>query len=137
MDVVDPTVRSKMMGSIHGRDTQPELRVRRYLHAVGLRFRLQARDLPGRPDIVFPSRRVAVFVHGCFWHRHPGCAYATTPSTRADFWQAKFAANIARDADAVARLKELGWQVMTIWECRSRNELDLDSLAWAVLATAE
>ncbi len=137
VDVVGPAVRSRMMGSIHGRDTEPEIRVRRYLHAVGLRFRLQARYLPGRPDVVFPSRRLAVFVHGCFWHRHPGCPYATMPRTRTDFWQAKFAANTARDDAAVARLKELGWQVMTVWECQSRTELALDSLAWAVLATAE
>jgi DNA mismatch endonuclease, patch repair protein len=137
VDVVAPAVRSRMMGSIHGRDTQPEMRVRRYLHAVGLRFRLQARDLPGRPDIVFPSRKLAIFVHGCFWHRHPNCVYATTPSTRPDFWQAKFSANTARDAAAVAKLKELGWRVLTIWECESRSEFDLDSLAWVVLAMPE
>lgn len=126
-----------MMGAIGGRDTQPEMRVRRYLHAVGLRFRLQACDLPGRPDIVFPGRRLAVFVHGCFWHRHPNCVYATTPSTRSDFWQSKFAANTVRDAAAVSRLKEIGWQVLTIWECESRSELYLDTLAWAVLAVPE
>lgn len=134
VDVVAPAVRSRMMGAIHGRDTQPEMRVRRYLHAVGLRFRLHGRDSPGRPDIVFPSRKLVIFVHGCFWHRHPNCVYATTPSTRPDFWQTKFAANTARDAAAVARLLQLGWQVLTIWECESMSDLDLDTLAWAVLA---
>lgn len=137
VDVVAPAVRSKIMGSIRGRNTNPEMRVRRYLHAVGLRFRLHARDLPGCPDVVFPGRRLAVFVHGCFWHRHPNCAYATIPGTRRDFWQAKFAANEARDAAAVVRLQQLGWQVLTIWECQSRSELDLDSLTWAVLAVPE
>lgn len=137
VDVVAPAVRSRMMSSVRGRNTQPEMCVRRYLHAVGLRFRLHVRDLPGRPDIVFPGRRLAIFVHGCFWHRHANCVYATTPSTRPEFWQAKFAANTARDAVCVTRLQQLGWQVLTIWECETRNELDLDSLAWAVLASPE
>lgn len=134
VDIVTPTVRSKMMSSIRGRDTLPEMRVRRYLYAVGLRFRLHVRDLPGRPDVVFPGRRVAIFVHGCFWHGHSGCVYATTPTTRAQFWEDKFAANKARDVAAVSKLTALGWQVFTVWECETRNELDLDHLAWAVLA---
>ena len=118
-DTVTPEVRSRMMRTIHGTDTQPEMRVRRYLHAVGLRFRLHDRSLPGRPDLVLPGRKVAIFVHGCFWHQHPGCPYATTPATRPDFWQAKFAANKTRDALVVDRLKALGWQVFTIWECQT------------------
>lgn len=98
MDLVDQATRSRMMSGIRGCDTTPELVVRRYLHAVGLRFRLGGRRLPGRPEIVFTSRRVAVFVHGCFRHRHEGCRYATTPSTQPAFWNSKFTTNFARDA---------------------------------------
>ena len=123
-----------MMSSIHGSNTQPELRVRRYLHAVGLRFRLHDRSLPGRPDLTLPARRVAIFVHGCFWHQHPGCDFATVPATRPEFWQAKFAANKARDSAVVDRLTALGWQVFTIWECQTKDELELDALACKVLA---
>lgn len=123
-----------MMGAIRGSNTQPEVRVRRYLHAAGLRFRLHDRSLPGRPDIVLPGRKVAVFVHGCFWHQHPGCSFATTPATRADFWQAKFAANKARDATVVEKLNALGWQIFTIWECQTKEESELHALARAILA---
>ena len=133
-DMVAPEVRTKMMRAIRGGNTQPEMRVRRYLHATGLRFRLHDRSLPGRPDLVLPGRKVAIFVHGCFWHQHPGCPYAAKPATRPDFWQAKFEANKARDASAVDRLTALGWQVFTIWECQTKDELALDALAWAVLA---
>lgn len=132
-DIVTPAVRSRMMGAIRGRDTKPEMRVRGYLHAVGLRFRLHDRTLPGRPDIVLPSRKAALFVHGCFWHQHPGCPYAASPATRKDFWQAKFAANAARDAAAVFKLAELGWRVLTIWECQTVDELALDGLTWQIL----
>ena len=96
-DVVDSATRSRMMAGIGGRDTRPELLVRRYLHACGLRFRVHDKTLPGRPDIVLKRHRVAIFVHGCFWHQHPGCRFATTPQTRADFWASKFEANVARD----------------------------------------
>jgi DNA mismatch endonuclease, patch repair protein len=133
-DNVTPTVRSRMMSAIRAFDTRPERRVRSYLHAVGLRFRLHDRSLPGRPDLVLAQRKVAVFVHGCFWHQHPGCSHATTPTTRPDFWQAKFASNQARDLAVTERLTALGWQVLTIWECEVRDEMALDALAWAVLA---
>jgi len=123
-----------MMRAIQGANTQPEMRVRRYLHAAGLRFRLHDRSLPGCPDLVFPRRKVAIFVHGCFWHQHPGCRYAATPSTRPDFWQAKFTANKTRDNQAVDSLKALGWQVFTIWECQTKEETELDALAWSILA---
>lgn len=125
------------MRAIQGADTQPEMQVRRYLHAVGLRFRLHDRSLLGRPDIVFPRRKVAIFVHGCFWHQHPGCPYATTPATRAAFWQAKFTANKTRDALAVDGLETLGWRVFTIWECQTKDELTLDALAWSILAVEQ
>lgn len=133
-DTVTPEVRSRMMRAIQGCNTQPEMRVRRYLHAAGMRFRLHDRSLPGRPDLVLPGRKVVIFVHGCFWHQHPGCPYATTPATRPDFWQAKFAVNKARDASVVDRLTVLGWQVFTIWECQTKEEMELDALARSVLA---
>lgn len=132
-DIVSPQVRSRMMGRIRSRDTQPEMAVRRYLHAAGLRFRLQAK-LPGRPDLALPRHKAVIFVHGCFWHQHPGCSYAYTPATRPDFWQAKFSANRARDRRTEQQLAELGWTVFVIWECQTRDELALDELAWAVLS---
>ena len=117
VDSIDPARRSENMRRIRGRDTKPEVAVRRALFARGHRFRLQRRDLPGRPDIVMPGRLLAIFVHGCFWHRHAGCKNCTTPSTRAEFWQAKFDANVARDARVALELGVLDWRVETIWEC--------------------
>ncbi|WP_025310947.1 very short patch repair endonuclease [Roseicyclus elongatus] len=117
MDVFDEETRSRVMASVRGRDTKPEMAVRRYLHARGLRFRLHRRDLPGRPDLVFPSRRVAVFVHGCFWHQRPGCRRAKLPRTRADFWRRKLEGNVERDAAALAELEAGGWTALVVWEC--------------------
>lgn len=133
-DVVDIATRSRMMAGIGPKHTRPELAVRRYLHAAGLRFRLHAPDLPGRPDLVFARARVAVFVNGCFWHRHPGCRFATTPSTRVEFWRDKFERNVERDRRNAAQLKRRGWTVVTIWECEARNEVALDHLFWVVRA---
>ena len=116
-DVVDRATRSRMMSAIRGRDTRPELEVRRLLHREGLRFRLHA-ALPGKPDLVFPKYEAVVFVHGCFWHRHPNCRYATTPASNQEFWQGKFNANVARDKRVVARLRREGWRVFTVWACR-------------------
>jgi DNA mismatch endonuclease (patch repair protein) len=134
MDIVTSSTRSRMMAGIRGRDTRPELMVRRYLHAAGLRFRLGGCGLPGRPDIVLPAHRVAVFVHGCFWHRHRGCRFATNPQTRPQFWAQKFDANIRRDSIAVAALEAMGWTPITIWECSTRDEIALDSLFWQIVA---
>lgn len=120
-DSLTPEARSRNMAKIRGRDTGPEMRVRRAAHALGLRFRLYRRQLPGTPDLVFPGRRAALFVHGCFWHRHPGCRFATTPKTRADFWQAKFDASVARDARKEEELRLAGWTPVTIWECDTRD----------------
>jgi len=117
VDIVDKATRSRMMSGIRGRDTAPELIVRRGLHQRGLRYVLGGRGLPGRPDLVFPSRMTAVFVHGCFWHRHSGCRFAYLPKTRPDFWATKFSSNIARDARNEACLEALGWNVEVIWEC--------------------
>ena len=107
------------MSRVRGKHTKPELAVRRLLHGLGYRFRLHRRDLPGSPDIVFPSRRVVVFVHGCFWHRHEGCRRTTDPKTRGDFWQAKFARNVRRDADNQTLLEAAGWKVVIVWECET------------------
>lgn len=114
-------LRSSNIAAIRGKDTLPELTVRRMLHGLGLRFRLHRKDLPGRPDIVLPRHRSVVFVHGCFWHRHEGCRYTTTPKTRLEFWQAKFAANVARDQRNRMVLEEMGWRVLVVWECELRD----------------
>lgn len=127
MDVVDKATRSRMMSGIRGKDTKPELLVRSHLHRKGLRYRLHAK-LPGKPDLVFPKYRTAVFVHGCFWHRHPGCQYTTTPQTNADLWQTKFAANVKRDALVEEKLTALGWRVIVVWGCQTSKK-DLDELA--------
>ena len=136
VDTVDSATRSRMMAGIGAADTAPEMAVRRYLHACGLRFRLHDRSLPGRPDIVFPGARIALFVHGCFWHRHPGCRFATTPSSNASFWAAKFAANVARDTAKSDRLRELGWTPLVIWECETRDPDAIDRLFWRVRGAA-
>lgn len=127
VDILHPEARSRLMASIRGKDTKPEMIVRRCLHAMGYRYRLHRRDLPGTPDIVFPGRRAVIFVHGCFWHRHPGCRLAAVPSTRRDFWEAKIAANRARDRQATARLRHDGWRVAIVWECQTRKATGLES----------
>lgn len=120
-DVVDAATRSRMMSGIRGKNTKPELRLRKALHALGFRYRIHATDLPGKPDVVLPRWNAVVLVHGCFWHRHPDCRFATTPSSRTEFWQAKFDANIARDKHQLAEIRRLGWRTATIWECNLRR----------------
>ena len=115
-----------MMSRIRGYDTAPELAVRRIAHRMGLRFRLHRKDLPGRPDLVFPKHRLTVFVHGCFWHRHEGCRYASTPKSQTAFWTKKFKANIARDARQEAALRKLGWRVLVIWQCETKDEASVE-----------
>lgn len=110
------------MSGIRGKDTRPEMLVRSGLHRLGFRFRLYARDLPGRPDLVLRKYSAAVFVHGCYWHRHEGCRYATMPATRPEFWQEKFEANVRRDRRHQKMLREAGWRVFVIWECALRRE---------------
>ncbi len=129
-DTVSPLVRSAIMRSVRQRNTKPELIVRSTLHSMGYRFTVNGpsnRRLPGRPDIVLPRHRIVIFVHGCFWHRHPNCRLATTPATRRDFWNAKFQANVTRDARNRSDLVADGWQVVTVWECETRNKPDLAS----------
>ena len=121
VDHVDVAKRSLIMAAIHSEDTGPEIAVRRIVHRLGYRYRLHARSLPGRPDLVFPSRRKAIFVHGCFWHRHPKCRYATSPKTRTEFWQAKFASNVARDRSAKRKLGRMEWAVLIVWQCELKK----------------
>ncbi len=120
MDIVSREVRSRMMSRIRGKHTQPEMKVRRLLHAQGFRYRLHVRQLAGSPDIVLPRYRVCIFVHGCFWHRHEGCRYSTVPATRPEFWQQKFHQNEARDARSRKQLLKDGWRVIELWECGLR-----------------
>jgi DNA mismatch endonuclease, patch repair protein len=121
-DIVDSQTRSRMMSGIRGKNTKPELALRRSLHALGFRYRLHAKGIPGKPDIVMPKYRAVIFVHGCFWHRHAGCRYATLPATRPEFWGAKFDANVMRDVAVQSALREAGWRVGTVWECALRAE---------------
>lgn len=123
MDIISPERRSALMSRIKGRDTGIELLIRRGLHALGFRFRLGGSGLPGRPDIVLPKYRTVVFVHGCFWHRHD-CHLFRLPKTRSEFWKAKIDANAARDSRKEAQLRELGWNVSTVWECELRGVTD-------------
>lgn len=130
IDTLTPSARSERMGRVRGRDTKPEMVVRRLIHGMGYRYRLQARDLPGRPDIVFRKRKKAIFVHGCFWHRHPdpACKLARLPKTRLDFWLPKLEGNRRRDIANVERLEALGWQVLLVWECELRDREQLKNM---------
>lgn len=121
-DIKNAEARSRNMAAIRGKDTRPELRLRKALHTRGFRYRLHPAGLPGRPDLLLSKYRAAVFVHGCFWHRHPGCRYTTTPETRPEFWLSKFRQNTARDARDVAELIGKRWRVAVIWECALRGE---------------
>jgi DNA mismatch endonuclease (patch repair protein) len=117
VDIFSPSQRSRLMARINSKDTKPEWVLRSALHRLGFRYRLGGAGLPGRPDLVLPRYRTAIFVHGCFWHRHPGCRRATMPRRNAAFWAAKLEANVRRDADNVRALEQAGWQVLTLWEC--------------------
>jgi DNA mismatch endonuclease, patch repair protein len=128
------SARSAQMALVRSRDTKPEMRVRKALHRAGLRYRLHDRRLPGTPDLVFPSRRVALFVHGCFWHRHPGCPATRLPKSRLEFWQPKLEGNVARDRRQRRELKALGWAVIVVWECQTRDATALAKLARTVIA---
>jgi DNA mismatch endonuclease, patch repair protein len=125
-DNVDQQTRSRLMAGIRGKDTRPEMALRRAMHARGFRYRLHATGLPGRPDLVLPKYGAVVFVHGCFWHRHPGCRYTSIPSTRPEFWQTKFEANVVRDNAARGALLIAGWRVATVWECAARKSQQVE-----------
>jgi DNA mismatch endonuclease (patch repair protein) len=121
VDHVDSAKRSLIMAAVHSKDTKPELVVRKIVYGLGYRYRLHSKKLPGKPDLVFAGKRKAIFVHGCFWHRHRGCRYATSPKTRIEFWQSKFQANVVRDKQTTEELKRLGWSVLTIWQCELKE----------------
>lgn len=125
MTEIDPK-RSANMARIGPRDTAPELTVRRALHRMGYRFRLHTPTLPGKPDVVLPRHRMIFLIHGCFWHRHGGCRFASVPKTRADFWNAKFEANVVRDRKVERELRKLGWRVHVVWECETRDNISLE-----------
>ena len=115
--------RSRNMSAIKSKNTKPEIAVRKLLHSMGYRFRLHRKDLPGSPDIVLPKYKTVIFVHGCFWHRHENCKYATTPKTRKEFWEKKFRENINRDNLNQANLALKGWKIIIIWECQLKGDI--------------
>lgn len=128
-DVVDAATRSRMMSGIRGKNTKPEMLLRKGLHARGLRYRLHAKDLPGSPDMVFPARKAVLFVHGCFWHGHD-CHLFRMPGSRPDFWRTKIERNREVDRRSVEALRDAGWRVGTVWECalKGRTRLDLEAV---------
>ncbi len=121
-DVKTPEQRSRNMAAIKGKDTKPEMIVRKYLFSRGLRFRVQVRKLPGTPDIVLPKYKTAIFVNGCFWHGHEGCKYFRLPKSNVEFWKEKIERNIERDRESMQALLDLGWKVVRVWECELRNK---------------
>lgn len=134
-DRVSPERRTEIMRAVRSKNTLPEIIVRRAAYRLGLRFRLYAKELPGKPDLVFPKWRTVIFVNGCFWHRHPGCSKASTPKTNVEFWQKKFADNLRRDEANHKRLEELGWRVVVLWQCQVRtieNTVELLSQYFAI-----
>lgn len=131
-DTLTKVHRSWLMGRVKRADTKPEMIVRRLAHALGYRFRLHRKDLPGRPDIVFPRLKKVIFVHGCYWHRHD-CAKATTPKTNVDFWRQKFERNVERDTNALTDLSKQGWRTMVVWECETKDRETLEKSVAAFL----
>ena len=135
-DVYSPEKRSAVMRRVKGRDTTPELKVRRLLTALGARYRLQRKDLPGKPDIVMAGRRLAIFVHGCFWHGHDCARGARVPKANRDYWLGKVGRNRARDVTSRAALEAAGWRVETVWECEMKDEAALRARLEVLLADA-
>lgn len=134
-DLLSPEQRSNLMSRIRGKNTKPEMIVRSWLHKHGFRFRLHRKDLPGKPDIVLPKYKTVIFVHGCFWHRHEGCKRATTPKTRTGYWEEKFRKNRDRDLSKSDALNALGWKVLVVWECETKNRATLESVLQIPQAT--
>ena len=128
MDRIAPDHRSWNMSRIKSKDTMPEHIVRSFLHRRGFRFRLHVKTLPGHPDIVLPKYKTVIEVRGCFWHRHPKCRQATTPSTNIEFWQEKFRRNVTRDRNTKKRLKKLGWKLIVVWQCELKKDGFLETL---------
>ncbi|WNV03466.1 very short patch repair endonuclease [Candidatus Methylospira mobilis] len=124
MDTLTPEKRSWNMSRIRGKNTKPELAVRSMLHRMGYRFKIADKTLPGKPDIVLPRYRTVIFVHGCFWHRHPGCKYTYMPKSRIDFWSTKFEGNVMRDKNNLSLLEKAGWLPIVVWECEVKHNAD-------------
>ena len=121
MDVYDSKTRSLVMRAVQSKNTKPEMAVRRLLHSLGYRYHLHSVDLPGKPDLVFTGRRKAIFVHGCFWHQHPGCKSSDRPAANSDYWRTKLDRNMARDRRVLNEIQELGWTALVVWECETRK----------------
>ncbi|MGI8539108.1 MAG: very short patch repair endonuclease [Rubrobacteraceae bacterium] len=124
-DTLSPEQRSKVMSRVKNKDTKPEMRVRRMIHAMGYRYRIHRRKLPGSPDLVFPERRKVIFVHGCFWHHHEDCKHGRIPKSRPEYWVPKLEKNMSRDIENQAKLREMGWDIMVIWECETEEAAGL------------
>lgn len=137
MDTLSRELRSKRMAGIRNKDSAPEMRLRRLIHGMGFRYRLHVRALPGTPDVVFPARRAVIFMHGCFWHRHEGCALARLPKSRIEFWKKKLESNRLRDRNTLASLSRLGWRVLVVWECQMKDEKHVARVVRQFLADAE
>lgn len=135
VDHISPERRSWLMSRVRGKHTSPEIRVRRAAHRLGLRFRLHRKDLPGKPDLVFRKHAVALFVHGCFWHRHPNCPKSTTPKSKTQYWEEKFVSNCERDARSYTALAKLGWKVEIVWECETKQHQLLDERLRSIFKT--
>ena len=127
-DVMTPEQRSRCMAAIKGKDTKPEMIVRKYLFSRGLRFRVQVKKLQGTPDIVLPKYKIVVFVNGCFWHGHEGCKYFRLPKSNVEFWREKIERNIERDKESMKALFDLGWKVIRVWECELRNKANREAI---------
>lgn len=136
VDIVDTATRSRMMSGIKGKDTKPEMVIRKMLHSAGFRYRLHDKRLPGKPDLVLPRYRTVLFVHGCFWHGHSNCALFRLPGTRREFWSDKIGGNIDRDAKHILALQESGWNVAVVWECSLKGASKLDPIALTRKLTA-
>lgn len=134
MDTLTPAQRSEQMSRVRSKDTKPELAVRRLVHSLGYRYRLHGKKLPGNPDLVFASRQKVIFVHGCFWHRHPRCRNTRLPKSRLDFWKPKLEANRKRDLRNQRKLRQLGWRYLVVWECATS---DVDRLSEKIVAFLE
>lgn len=127
-DHVSPEARSRIMRSVHSKNTGPEMLIRSAAHALGLRFRLHDRKLPGQPDMVLARWKTVIFVNGCYWHRHKGCRKASSPKSNLEFWREKFDANVKRDKHNYRRLKSAGWRVIVIWQCEAKTKMDAKEL---------
>lgn len=138
-DTLTKEKRSWNMSRIRGKDTQVEVKVRKYLFSKGFRYRKNVTDLPGKPDIVLPKYKTVVFIHGCFWHRHPGCKYSYTPKSNIEFWERKFSANIKNDDIKRKQLEDDGWRVIVLWECdvERRFEQTMEKLVSELLETSQ